>query len=247
MILTTSAITARPASVIVRESSRTGTGLVQGESSQAASEQGEQAPAGDPRSPSPNDRVNPSPESDKQQQTRTVNARTPDNGLSEQDRNVVEQLKSRDREVRSHEAAHLAAAGSYATSGARFTYQKGPDGQLYAIGGEVGVSTGKIAGDPQATLEKAQRIRAAALAPANPSSQDRAIAAQASRLVTEARREIAVAGIEENTRSDKVSESDNNGKSDVNGGINKSSAEQVYKSISIAANVQTGRVLDIQI
>ncbi|RMH09679.1 MAG: catalase [Nitrospirae bacterium] len=101
------------------------------------------------------------------------------------------QLKARDREVRAHEAAHLAAAGSVATGGAQFTFQRGPDGQLYAVGGEVHIDTSPVPGDPEATIRKARTIRAAALAPANPSAQDRAVAAQASRMEAQARQELA--------------------------------------------------------
>jgi hypothetical protein len=37
--------------------------------------------------------------------------------LSQEQLDMITQLKARDAEVRAHEAAHLAAAGSYATSG----------------------------------------------------------------------------------------------------------------------------------
>lgn len=102
----------------------------------------------------------------------------------------LQELKARDREVRAHEAAHAAAAGSVATSGPNFTFQRGPDGRQYAIGGEVNIDTSPVPGDPEATIQKAQTIRSAALAPANPSAQDRAVAAQASQLEAQARREL---------------------------------------------------------
>jgi len=100
------------------------------------------------------------------------------------------ELKARDREVRAHEAAHSAAAGSLTTGGPQFTFQRGSDGRLYAVGGEVNIDTSAVAGDPQATIQKAQRIRSAALAPANPSAQDRSVAAQATRLEAQARRDL---------------------------------------------------------
>lgn len=110
--------------------------------------------------------------------------------LSADDQAQLNKLKARDREVRQHEAAHLAAAGGLATSGSSFTYQKGPDGVNYAIGGEVSINTSP--GDtPQETLRRAQIIRAAALAPADPSGQDRAVAAQASQMAQEANAEIS--------------------------------------------------------
>jgi len=110
--------------------------------------------------------------------------------LSEQELKQVQELKTRDREVRAHEAAHLAAAGSLAIGGASYSYQRGPDGVQYAVGGEVSIDTSAVAGDPEATLEKAQRIRSAALAPAQPSSQYLSVAAQAAQLAVQARAEI---------------------------------------------------------
>jgi len=104
---------------------------------------------------------------------------------------ALEQLKARDREVRAHEQAHLAAAGGLVRGGMAFSYQRGPDGRLYAIGGEVNIDTSMVAGDPQATLLKAQQIQRAALAPAQPSGQDRAVAAQAAQMAIEARLELA--------------------------------------------------------
>lgn len=102
----------------------------------------------------------------------------------------LEQLKARDREVRAHEMAHLAAAGGLATSGATFTYQRGPDGASYAIGGEVKIDTSS-GNNPEDTIRRAQIIRAAALAPAEPSGQDRAVAAKAAQMEAEARAEQA--------------------------------------------------------
>lgn len=104
---------------------------------------------------------------------------------------ALEQLKQRDREVRAHELAHVAAGGQYITSGANFSYQKGPDGRLYAVGGEVSISTSEVPQDPQATLEKAMTILRAALAPADPSSQDRQVAAQAAAMAQRARAEFS--------------------------------------------------------
>ena len=68
--------------------------------------------------------------------------------LSPGEKKQVQKLKNRDREVRAHEAAHLAAAGPYATRGASFSYQKGPDGRQYAVGGEVGIDSSEVPNDP---------------------------------------------------------------------------------------------------
>lgn len=117
--------------------------------------------------------------------------------LTEEQQHQVEQLKTTDREVRAHEAAHIAAAGGLARGGASFSYQTGPDGRRYAVGGEVSIDTSAVRGNPQATIQKAQTIRAAALAPANPSGPDRAVAAAAGQLEATARAELAASKNEE--------------------------------------------------
>ena len=110
----------------------------------------------------------------------------------QQDDTVVRQLRARDREVRAHEAAHTAAGGSLVRGGPSFTLQQGPDGRSYAIGGEVQLDVSEVANDPQATVIKSQRVRQAALAPAQPSSQDFKVAGSASQMAARARLEIAI-------------------------------------------------------
>jgi len=111
--------------------------------------------------------------------------------LTPEEQKQVEELENRDREVRAHEQAHLAAAGGYARGGPSFTYQRGPDGKTYAVGGEVPIDLSPVANDPQATLRKAETIQRAALAPAEPSGPDRQVAAQAVALAAKARQELA--------------------------------------------------------
>ncbi len=113
--------------------------------------------------------------------------------LTEEQRQEVEQLRKRDTEVRAHERAHKSAGGDLAGA-VSFTYKQGPDGQQYAVGGEVSIDVSPVRGDPQATIAKMQRVRRAALAPANPSGQDRAVAAEAARIEREARAELARKG-----------------------------------------------------
>jgi hypothetical protein len=108
----------------------------------------------------------------------TVTTATGANELTEEEKKQVEKLKARDREVRSHEAAHQAAAGGLASS-PTYIYETGPDGKKYAVGGEVSVKSGG-SDDPEQALRDAEAIKKAAEAPANPSSQDRAVAAAAS-------------------------------------------------------------------
>lgn len=101
----------------------------------------------------------------------------------------IAELKARDQEVRVHEQAHAAVGGQYAGSPS-YEYQTGPDGQKYAVGGEVQIDISEIPNDPQATIAKMQQVKAAALAPAEPSGADRAIAAEAGRKMQEARADL---------------------------------------------------------
>ena len=119
---------------------------------------------------------------------------SPQSTLSEPERKQLEELRQRDREVRAHEQAHAAAAGALARGGPSYDFERGPDGRMYAVGGEVSIDTSPVHGDPRATLEKAGQIRRAALAPADPSSQDRAVAAEAAAMAAQARVELAGEG-----------------------------------------------------
>lgn len=106
-------------------------------------------------------------------------------GLTDEEEAEVRQLKQTDAKVRAHELAHQAAGGQYA-SGPSYQYQRGPDGGLYAVAGEVSIDTSPVPGDAQATIAKANQIRAAALAPADPSAQDRSVANAAAQLAARA-------------------------------------------------------------
>ncbi|MEE9398218.1 MAG: putative metalloprotease CJM1_0395 family protein [Methylococcales bacterium] len=111
--------------------------------------------------------------------------------FSEEEQKQISELKTRDREVRTHEQAHLSAAGGVASGGPTFSYQSGPDGVRYATGGEVQIDTSAVSGDPAATMRKADAIRRAALAPANPSAQDQSVAAQAATMAAKAQADMA--------------------------------------------------------
>lgn len=110
---------------------------------------------------------------------------------------IIRKLQQRDAEVRTHEQAHMAAGGAYAGA-ASYSYQKGPNGQMYATGGEVGIDTSAVPGDPEATAAKARQVAAAALAPASPSAQDHKVAGQARQMEAEARQESQQVQREEN-------------------------------------------------
>jgi hypothetical protein len=120
---------------------------------------------------------------------RGANERTA-GGLTPAEQRQVDELRAIDRRVRTHELAHLSAGSGVVTGGPSFGYRRGPDGLNYAVSGEVPIdaSPGRT---PEETIARAQAIRSAALAPADPSPQDRAVAARASQMEATARAELA--------------------------------------------------------
>lgn len=108
-----------------------------------------------------------------------------DEASSDSDKEKIQQLKSRDQEVRTHEQAHVSAGAK----NAQYEFETGPDGKRYATGGHAEIETSK--GDsPESTITKAQQIKKAALAPSNPSSQDRKVAAEAEAMIAESQKEL---------------------------------------------------------
>lgn len=74
------------------------------------------------------------------------------------------------------------------------------------------IDTAPVAGDPEATIEKMRTIQAPALAPANPSSADRAVAAK---MAIDARLEATRSAAEEGV--------DGEGGSEEEGGLDRPS------------------------
>lgn len=109
--------------------------------------------------------------------------------LSEDEKKLVKDLQSRDSEVKAHEAAHQAAGGGM-TGAASYTYQQGPDGKMYAIGGEVSISM-KTGSSPEENVRNARQIIAAAMAPGNPSPQDYSVASSAKVMEMKALQKLA--------------------------------------------------------
>jgi len=109
--------------------------------------------------------------------------------LTKEQESQIRELKKRDAEVKAHEQAHAAVGGAYA-SAPTYTYAKGPDGKRYAVGGEVQIDTSPER-TPDATIRKMDVVIRAALAPAEPSSQDRAVARQAQQQRLEAQQQLA--------------------------------------------------------
>lgn len=126
-------------------------------------------------------------------------------GEKSEDEEKVDELKKRDAEVRRHEEAHANVGGQYAGS-PTYDYEKGPDGSNYAVGGEVEIDVSPVPGDPAATVQKMQIVRRAALAPQEPSSADRKVAADASRKEVEARQDVAEERRTEQSTEQKVAQ-----------------------------------------
>lgn len=108
--------------------------------------------------------------------------------LSQEEQQEVRKLKQRDEEVRTHEAAHMAAGGSMVSGGPSYTFATGPDGKRYAVGGEVSISVPE-GRTPEETIQNARQAQRAALAPADPSPQDRRVAAKAAQMAAKAQQE----------------------------------------------------------
>ena len=96
----------------------------------------------------------------------------------------------------------MSAGAGIVQGGATYQYQRGPDGRLYAVGGEVKIDTTPER-DPEDTIRKMQQVRKAALSPSQPSAQDRLVAAQASQIEAEARAEVAKKNAEETKNNPK--------------------------------------------
>lgn len=118
--------------------------------------------------------------------------------ISREAQQILE-LAGVDRRVRAHEAAHSAAGGQYA-GGPSYSYKQGPDGKRYAVAGEVPIDVSPVSGDPQASIQKARVVRSAALAPADPSPQDRQVAAAAMRMEIKAQSDLQTMRREETTQ-----------------------------------------------
>jgi len=125
--------------------------------------------------------------------------------LSPEAQSQVAELKAKDREVRTHEMAHVMAGGAHVTSGPSYEYEIGPDGKSYAVGGSVGIDTSPVAGNPEATIAKMQTVAAAALAPAQPSGQDLKVAAAARQAEAKAKTELAQSRMAQSEESEQPS------------------------------------------
>lgn len=128
--------------------------------------------------------------------TRTTAEKTPATSegtseeLSEEEKAQIAKLQARDREVRAHEQAH-AAAGAGLAGAPTYSYQQGPDGKQYAVGGEVSIKASTSSSNPRQSIQQLQQMARAALAPAQPSGQDRAVAAAAQQQIAQLQAQLA--------------------------------------------------------
>jgi len=109
--------------------------------------------------------------------------------LSREEQQAIRDLQVRDRQVRAHEQAHVAASGRIAVSAPQYEFETGPDDRQYAVGGRVNY-TMPAARCPEDKLLLAQQLKRMAMAPADPSPKDRATAAKASGKEARARQEM---------------------------------------------------------
>ena len=163
---------------------------------------------------------------------RTGNSRLEQKEYSNKEKIDLERLKAADREVKAHEQAHRSVGGQYVRGGINYRYETGPDGQRYAVGGDVDIDASKIQGDPEATADKMAQIKRAALAPADPSPQDRKVAALATRMEAAARQEAAKKAqeekvSEENQKQQEQKETDDNVRKVSSGNLGVSPYEAV--------------------
>lgn len=161
--------------------------------------------------------------------------------LTEEELAEIEDLKARDEEVRVHENAHKTAGGQYAGSPS-YTYTTGPDGKRYVTDGEVSIDISEES-DPQATIDKMQQVKQAALAPAEPSGQDRRVYSKASQIESNARQELREQQNEEQAKTNaKMQESlANVAKSDANSKDSnvQSAQESASPNSALSNNAQT--------
>ncbi|WP_181905229.1 putative metalloprotease CJM1_0395 family protein [Aestuariispira insulae] len=140
--------------------------------------------------------------SDAQEDGKKDNAPTDLAQLTEADLARIRQLSLQDSQVRLNEEAHVRVGGQYAGSPS-YEFETGPDNRQYAISGEVSFNDTPIAGNPEATIRKLSIVKNAALAPAEPSTQDRAIASKASNGITQAQAQLRAQQLQERAEANR--------------------------------------------
>lgn len=149
--------------------------------------------------------------------------------LTQEQEDEVAKLKAADIEVKAHEQAHIAAAAGISASAPSYSYKTGPDGNQYAVAGEVNISF-PMSSDPEENLQNAETMKAAALAPADPSGQDYSVAANAEKIIAEARQQISEQEQQPSQDSGSTNDSDSLKKSELD--------KKEYKSDNLTNDLQ---------
>ena len=102
--------------------------------------------------------------------------------MTARERALADNLRTRDREVQQHEMQHYQTGRPF-TRPPEYWYVTGPDGRRYAVSGVTRIDISVIPGDPQATLDKFMTLKRAALAPHDPSEEDRRLALELDRAI----------------------------------------------------------------
>lgn len=107
-------------------------------------------------------------------------------GLTARERSLVQQLAAIDRSVREHEMQHYYGGRPYSALPEYWTV-RAPDGRDYAITGMVRFDRRLLPDDPEANLIKLQVLKRSALAPLDPSEEDRLVARELDKLIAKLR------------------------------------------------------------
>ena len=107
----------------------------------------------------------------------------------------IKELELTEKEVIVHEQAHK-AVGGHVTGPITYMHTEGPDGKRYINGGEVAINV-KEGSTPEETLKILEKVKSAALAPADPSPQDLRVAASATAQIQQTRAEMTKQNVEE--------------------------------------------------
>lgn len=156
--------------------------------------------------------------------------------LSDEQQQQVEQLKERDREVRAHEQAHARTGGPYAGAPS-YEFERGPDGKMYAVSGEVQIDAAPIDGDAAATIAKMEVVIRAALAPQDPSAQDSRVAAEARAAKGEAQAELRTEKQEEARETEGEGRSADEAAHSRAAGAYESAESLVFEAVEAALSV----------
>ncbi|HCY38192.1 MAG: hypothetical protein DKM50_00380 [Candidatus Margulisiibacteriota bacterium] len=100
----------------------------------------------------------------------------------------IQKLKAAEAQLEAHEMAHKMVGGMYAGF-VTYTMAVGPDGKNYKVQGEVNLDS-SAAASPEETVRKMERVISAAMAPLNPSPQDRSVVGRAAAMKMQAEQEI---------------------------------------------------------